>query len=292
MPEWWNERLYPDCQQSLLVREVLYDKQSAFQHIQVLDTLRFGRALALDGIVQTTEADEFIYHEMLVHPAMVRHANPLRAVLIGGGDGGAAREILRWSNLERLDLIEIDPDVIDASKRFLPTVSRGAFEDSRLVIKLQDGSKFIESSRAAYDLVVIDSSDPLGPAQSLFSGDFYAACAQSLRTDGVLVAQCGAPFLASDQLRSAFSALASSFRHVAVYLSAVPTYTAGASRSCLPRIAAAFARSPSKIDCRPLCLTGHTRHYSHALDESLFALPKWLASALEGLRPSCETCGF
>jgi spermidine synthase len=293
MRDWWNERLYSDCQQSFLVKEVLYNRRSAFQHIQVLDTLRFGRALALDGIVQTTEADEFIYHEMLVHPTMVRHANPLRAVLIGGGDGGAAREMLRWSNLERLDLIEIDPDVIDASKRFLPTVSRGAFADSRLVIRLQDGSKFIESSPAAYDVVVIDSSDPIGPAQSLFSGDFYAACSQSLRADGVLVAQCGVPFLASDQLRSAFSALASSFRHVAVYLSAVPTYYGGgfafllAADSCRY-----FARCPSKMDCTSSHLTGHSRHYSRALDESLFALPKWLASAIEGLRPPCEKCGF
>jgi spermidine synthase len=293
MPDWWNERLYADCHQSFLVKEVLYDRRSAFQHIQILETVRFGRALALDGIIQTTEADDFIYHEMLVHPAIERHGNPLRAVIIGGGDGGAAREILQWSNVRQIDLIEIDPEVISVAKQFLPTISRGALEDPRVVVKLQDGSRFVQSAKASYDIVVIDSSDPIGPATSLFSRDFYGACLQSLRVDGVLVAQCGVPFMAKDQLLSAFGALASHARHVAVYLSAVPTYYGGtfafllASDSCRY-----FVKHFLSVDGTRSPIERHTRHYSAALNERLFVLPKWLVSELKELRPRCEICGF
>jgi spermidine synthase len=291
MNDWWDERLYPDCRQSFAIKEVLYDERSSFQHVQVLDTLRFGRMLALDGIVQTTEADEFIYHEMLVHPAMSRHNNPIRAAIIGGGDGGAARELLRWPSIGRLDLIEIDADVIDVSRRFLASISQRVFEDDRLVVHVEDGVQFVKSAKGEYDVIVLDSSDPVGPATDLFSSNFYTDCANSLKPDGALVAQCGAPLLAPAQLRSAYAALSSCFRHVAVYLAAIPTYYGGsfafllATDSCK-----VFAQGVSgKLTSKPLL---GTRHFNRSVNENLLTMPVWQSSMLEGVRPSCKQCKF
>jgi len=291
MTSWWNENLYPDCRQSFLIDRVLYDRKSRFQRIQILDTARFGRVLVLDGIVQTTDADEFIYHEMLVHPALTRHDNPTRVAVVGGGDGGAAREVLRWPCVEQLDLIEIDAEVISVSETYLPDVSKRAFADRRLKIRYEDGAKYLESAKDRYDVIIVDSSDPIGPSTALFSNAFYNACMRSLGTSGILVTQCGAPFLAGSQFRSAYESLCSCARHVAVYATAVPTYYGGSFAFLMATNDCSSLSKRTKLTKAGAQILCSSRHINRALNQHLLAIPTWQALMIADLRSACVNCG-
>lgn len=216
------------------VERVLFDQESQYQRVQVLQTDACGKLLTLDGLVMLTEWDEFVYHEMISHPALCALPNARRVLVIGGGDGGTVREVLRHPDVEHVDLVEIDSMVVEASKQFFPTVS-SALDDARLTIHIRDGVEFVrEAPDDSYDVVIIDSTDPVDFAEALFGEAFYRDCSRLLRSEGLLVTQAESPFDPAfrDAITRAYSDLSSLLNNVRVYLAHIPTYPMGTWAFC------------------------------------------------------------
>jgi spermidine synthase len=190
---WFTDK---DDNQALSLRhtgETLFDKKTPYQHVRVLETYAYGRMLTIDNMVMCTEKDECHYHEMITHPAIFTHGRVKNALVIGGGDGGTVREILRHPEVEKVTMIEIDEAVVEASRAFLPTIS-SAFNHPKLDLRIGDGIAFVkEAQDDLYDLIIVDGSDPVGPAEGLFSKEFYQNCYRILRTDGILAGQTESP---------------------------------------------------------------------------------------------------
>ena len=220
--EKWNnvETLYR-------VKSILYENHSEFQHTQVVDSHEYGRMLLLDGIVQTTEKDEFIYHEMMVHVPILSHPNPERILIIGGGDGGILREVLKHSSVSSVTMVEIDSEVIDLCQEYLPMINAGAFEDERTNLVINDGAVFIKETKDKFDVIIFDSPDPIGPARVLFSEEFYSNLQDHMTSNGILVRQTGSIHLQSDEQREAYGLLAGVFSYTEPFVFAVPTYVGG-----------------------------------------------------------------
>lgn len=211
------------------IEQVLFSRQSDFQKVEVLQTDAFGRLMTLDGLVMLTERDEFVYHEMISHPSLCLLRTPKRALVIGGGDGGTVREILRHASIEQVDLVEIDGMVIDAAREFFPQVCSG-FGDPRLDIRVEDGVAFVKEAPADfYDLVIVDSTDPVDFAEGLFGAAFYRDCLRILTERGILVTQSESPFDRHFRttLRKAHEGLSQLFEQVHVYIASIPTYPLG-----------------------------------------------------------------
>lgn len=207
------------------VREILYKKDSPFQKIEVIKNESYGRVLILDGLVQTTERDEFFYHEMLAHPAFVAHPDPQKVLIIGGGDGGVLKEVLRYP-IEHASLVEIDELVIEVSKEYFPWLSP-SLKDERVELDIRDGYEFIEKTNRMFDIALVDSSDPVGPSTSLHEKDFYRRVKRCLNREAVVIAQVGSPIYHLASIKRKFDFLQEIFRVVRFYLSPVPTYPGG-----------------------------------------------------------------
>src|SRR5690625_916557 len=200
MDLWYTEKQTPAVGITCKVNRSLLEEQTSFQHMAILETEQFGRMLVLDGMVQTTEGDEFVYHEMIVHVALSTHPNPKRVAVIGGGDGGTIRELLRHPSVEQAVLVEIDGRVVEACKQFLPSIS-GSLDDPRVRVLIEDGVKHIRDAKGEYDIILIDSTEPVGSAVGLFSPEFYRDVRNALKADGMMVAQTESPFFNQDLIR-------------------------------------------------------------------------------------------
>jgi spermidine synthase len=279
--DWSHETLYPDYRQSLRIDRILYDSQTDHQRLQVFENARFGRVLTLDGVVQTTEGDEWIYHEMMAHTPILAHGAARRVLIIGGGDGGMAREVLRHPTVEHVTMVEIDGGVVEFSKRHLPALSAGAFEDPRLELVIADGAAYVAEAEATFDVMLVDSTDPIGPGEVLFTDTFYGRARNRLAEGGILVTQNGVPFLQPEELSNTMRALRALFRDATCYLATIPTYaggpmafgwaTDGGARSTpLADLRARYAAA--KLDCR---------YYSPEVHEAAFALPGYVKRLIE-----------
>ena len=207
--------------------KVLFSKQSEFQKVEIFETeSTLGRVLTLDDLMMTTEGDEYHYHEMIVHIPMMHHKNPENVLVIGGGDGGTVREILKHKTVKKVVMCEIDGMVIDACKEFLPTLSCG-LSDERVEIKVADAIEFIKDKKAQYDVILIDSTDPMGPGEGLFTDDFYTNIKQALKDGGIMVAQSESPFANKEEIKKMYTQLHRVFPIVSTYTSNMPTYPAG-----------------------------------------------------------------
>lgn len=226
MELWFTEKHTPSLALTYQVKETLYRTRTDYQDLAVLDTYQFGRALVLDGILQTTVMDEFIYHEMLIHPAMTTHPAPKQVLVIGGGDGGSVREIVKYPGLERVVLAEIDRQVIEASRRYMPELS-SALDHPKLEINITDGMELLKKEQGVFDVIVVDSPDPIGPAAGLFSADCYALIHTALKPDGIFVAQTESPFIHGDMIRCIHKAVKALFTRSYLYLAHIPTYQHG-----------------------------------------------------------------
>ncbi|MEJ5172774.1 MAG: polyamine aminopropyltransferase [Hydrogenothermaceae bacterium] len=249
--------------------------QSEFQEILLLDTYEYGKMLVLDGAVQTTERDEFIYHEMLAHPALLAHQNPKRVLVIGGGDGGTVREVLKHSTVEEVHLCEIDKMVIDVSKEYLPTIS-GKLNDSKVTVFVEDGNKFLDGRKNYYDVILLDLSDPVGPAEALFKRNFYQKVKESLRENGIMAAQTESPFLQEDYFKTAVKEIKAVFKNSQTYLAFIPTYPAGMWSFTLASDNNDFSTLKDKNISNL-----NTRYLSDKILNSLFALPKFVSDIIE-----------
>jgi spermidine synthase len=227
MTDWVRERLHRDYAQSLRVERMLYDSQTEHQRLKVFENATFGRVMTLDDVVQVTERDNFIYHEMLTHVPILAHGAARRVLIVGGGDGGMAREALRHTSVERVTMVEIDAGVVEFSKEYLPGISAGAFDDPRLALVIADGAEFMRRDGEAYDVIIVDSTDPVGPGEVLFTDTFYGHAKRRLAPDGILVTQNGVPFLQGDELTSTMRAFRALFVDATCYLATVPSYAGG-----------------------------------------------------------------
>lgn len=206
--------------------ETLFKDKSPYQETEVFQSRAFGNVLTLDGLMMVTERDEFFYHELIVHIPMLTHKNPENILVIGGGDGGTVRELLKYDSVKHIDMVEIDKMVIDASKKFFPTVSCG-LEDERVSVLVQDAIEFIKGKENIYDVVLIDSTDPIGPGEGLFNENFYNDVKRALKAGGIVVPQTEGPFGQSDNMRKTYALLNKVFKNVAPYCSPMPTYPGG-----------------------------------------------------------------
>ncbi|MBI4494245.1 MAG: polyamine aminopropyltransferase [Chloroflexi bacterium] len=259
----------------------LFEARSEYQRIEVWQTVPFGRTLVLDGAVQTTEQDEFIYHEMLVHVPLCTHPRPERVLIIGGGDGGCLRRVLQHPVREAVQ-VEIDAAVVEVSRRWLPSISAGAYDDPRARLVIGDGLAYLEAGGEAFDVILVDSTDPVGPATLLFGERFYRAAAARLRRNGLLAAQSGSPLLQLNELRQAVAALEAIFARVGVYLANIPSYPAVLWSFALASATVDPARLSPARAARRLAEQGITpRYYTPALQRAAFALPSFLKRLLE-----------
>lgn len=274
MELWFTEKQTQAFGITAKVRQTLTEKTTEYQHLAVLDTEEFGRMLVLDGMVQTTVRDEFVYHEMISHPAMLTHPNPRRVAVIGGGDGGAIREVLKHDSVERAVLVEIDGDVIDASREFLPEISSG-LSDPRVEVLVADGLEHVRKHKSTYDVILVDSTEPVGAAIGLFSEDFYRDIYEALTSDGVLAAQTESPFFNQDIVKKSFRGISRVFPCPRLLLASVPTYPSGLWSFTI----GSKSRDPLTVALdRAHSLS--TRYYSASVHRAAFQLPPFVESLI------------
>ncbi|SDJ36751.1 spermidine synthase [Ferrimonas sediminum] len=275
------ETLYPGYGQQFAMDTVLFRAPTEHQELIIFDNERFGRVMALDGIIQTTEADEFIYHEMLTHVPILAHGSAKRVLIIGGGDGGMLREVIKHQAVERVVQVEIDHTVIEMCKQHLPNHSQGAFDDPRVEIVIDDGKAFVLGCQEQFDVIISDCTDPIGPGEALFESDFYKGCKQCLTEGGIFVAQNGVPFMQQGEAETTYQRLAPYFADRHFYVAAVPTYIGGAmSFAWASDNAAARQVDVALLSQRFAAAKLDTRYYNPAIHVGSFALPQYLVDRL------------
>jgi spermidine synthase len=225
---WINETLYPDWGQRFRVIRELARVKSAFQDIAIFESSTHGRVMVLDGVIQITEGDEFVYQEMLAHVPLLAHGAAANVLIIGAGDGGVLRRVLQHPSVKRAVMVEIDGEVIRLSKEFLPRIAGDAWTDKRADVIVGDGIDYVKRAPdGSFDAIIVDSTDPIGVGEVLFTDEFYANCARILTDRGVVVNQCGVPFMQADELHETSVRRRKFFSHITAYVAAVPTYVGG-----------------------------------------------------------------
>ncbi|MDE0384695.1 MAG: polyamine aminopropyltransferase [Defluviicoccus sp.] len=278
--EWFTETLYTDYRQSLRISKVLHRERTVYQDLMIFENPCFGRVLALDGIVQTTEGDEFAYHEMLVHVPILAHGNAKRVAIIGGGDGGALEEVLKH-DVERVAMVELDPAVVELSRRYLPSICGDAFDDPRAEVIFADGAAFMREADETFDVIVVDSTDPVGPSVALFEQEFYADCRARLGEAGVLVTQSGVTFMQEDEARDTYRRMKPLFADAWLYLTQVPTYGAGFMTLGWGSLSAAPRKTPlAEIERRFRAAAIETRYYTPEIHVAAFGLPGYIRALM------------
>ena len=281
---WANETLYPSWGQRFAVVRELARVQSAFQDIMIFESASHGRVMLLDGVVQMTEADEFVYQEMIAHVPLLAHGAAQRVLIIGAGDGGVLRRVLAHRGLERAVMVEIDGEVIRLAREFMPAIAGDAWDDPRAEIIVGDGIDYVKHApHAAFDVIIVDSTDPIGVGEVLFTDEFYAHSARILSPRGLIVNQCGVPFMQADELRETSARRARFFPHVGAYVAAVPTYVGGfMTLGFAAKVPGLDAVAPAEIRDRAARagILGTTRYWTPEIHTGAFSLPPYIAAAL------------
>lgn len=226
MSIWFTEKQTGNFGITAKIKQTFVSERTDFQELQMVETEEWGNMLILDDMVMTTEKDEFVYHEMVAHVPLFTHPNPKNVLVVGGGDGGAIREVLKHQSVERVTLVDIDGKVIEYSKKYLPTIASG-YNDKRVEVKVEDGFMYIANSKKDFDVIMVDSTEPVGPAVNLFTKGFYAAIHEALTDDGVFVAQTDNPWFKADLIKQAFHDVQEIFPVTRLYTANVPTYPSG-----------------------------------------------------------------
>ncbi|MBR3825946.1 MAG: polyamine aminopropyltransferase [Lachnospiraceae bacterium] len=280
MELWFSEYHAPDVKHSIRMNRHLYSRKSDYQQIDIFETPEFGKVLALDGNVMLTERDEFIYDEMITHVPMSVHPNIQDVLVIGAGDGGVVKELTRYESVKRIDLVEMDPQVVEACRAYLPE-NASRLDDSRVHIYYDNALRFIRRCKEEYDLIIVDSNDPFGPSEGYFTREFYGICYNALREDGIMVNQQGSPFYKHDAeaMQRSHKRIVNTFPISRVYQAHIPTYAAGywlfgfASKKYHP-IDDFDGEKWKKLNLG-------TRYYTTKLHVGAFYLPAYLEKMLE-----------
>ncbi|MGE8098929.1 polyamine aminopropyltransferase [Pseudomonas fluorescens] len=275
------ETLYEGYGQRFRMEKLLHEVRTEHQHLVIFENPRMGRVMALDGVIQTTEADEFIYHEMLTHVPILAHGSAKRVLIIGGGDGGMLREVAKHRSVEHITMVEIDGTVVDMCKEFLPNHSKGAFDDPRLNLVIDDGMRFVATTQEKFDVIISDSTDPIGPGEVLFSENFYQACRRCLNEGGILVTQNGTPFMQIEEVKTTAGRLRSLFPDWHFYQAAVPTYIGGAMTFAWGATNTAYRKLSRETLSQRFAGSGIiTRYYNPEIHIGAFALPQYVLQAV------------
>ncbi|TAA72956.1 spermidine synthase [Planococcus salinarum] len=267
---WYTEKQTENFGITMKINKTLHTEQTDFQYLEMAETAEWGNMLFLDGMVMTSEKDEFVYHEMVAHVPLFTHPNPENVLVVGGGDGGVIREILKHPSVKKATLVDIDGKVIEYSKKFLPSIASG-LEDARVEVIVGDGFMHIAESDNEYDVIMVDSTEPVGPAVNLFSKGFYAGISKALKEDGIFVAQSDNPWFKGDLIKQVQSDVREIFPITKLYLANIPTYPSGLW---------AFTIGSKKYD--PLNVPAErfhdieTKYYTKELHTAAFALPKFV----------------
>ncbi len=277
----YAETLYDSYGQVFEVGKVFFENKTEHQHLVIFENAKFGRVMALDGIIQTTEADEFIYHEMLTHVPLLAHGAVKRVLIIGGGDGGMLREVCKHASVEHITQVEIDDQVVEMCKEFLPNHSAGAYDDPRVNIVIDDGANFVRECQDRFDVIISDSTDPIGPGDVLFTTDFYEDCKNCLTEGGVLVTQNGVAFMQLDEVKTTAKRMSPFYADQSFYCAAVPTYIGGVMTFAWASDNAALRKQDvGVIEQRFKAANISTRYYNPAIHVASFALPQYIVDAL------------
>ncbi|GAA4503668.1 polyamine aminopropyltransferase [Gluconacetobacter tumulicola] len=281
---WIGETLYDGWQQRFRVRKELARTKSAFQDIVVFESETHGRVLVLDGVIQITEGDEFVYQEMLTHVPVLAHGDAKSVLIIGAGDGGVLRRVLQHRGVERAVMVEIDGAVIELSKQFLPGIAGDAWNDPRADVIVGDGIDYVAKAESgSVDVIIVDSTDPIGVGEVLFTDAFYAHCARILTPNGIIVNQCGVPFMQADELRETSLRRAQFFPHVSAYVAAVPTYVGGfmtlgvAAKGTNPAL---HSVETIRARAEQAGILGTTGYWTPEIHTGAFNLPPYIAKHL------------
>jgi len=275
------ETLYPTWGQNFVMDEVLFEVETEHQHLVIFNNAQWGTVMALDGVIQTTEKDEFVYHEMMTHVPMLAHGNPKKVLIIGGGDGGILREVLKHQNVELVTQVEIDQQVIDMCVKYLPNHSQGAYDNPKANIVIADGVDFVNECTEKFDVIISDSTDPMGPGEVLFTSRFYQGIKNCLNDGGVFVAQNGVSFMQTDEVTTTHNRLSPLFAQASFYSGAVPTYVGGIMT---------FAWATDNLELKEMSLETlqarfkqsgiKTRFYTPEVHKGAFALPQYVLDAI------------
>jgi len=279
---WINESLYPDWGQRFLVKRELARVKSEFQDIVIFESFSHGRVMVLDGVIQITEGDEFVYQEMLTHVPLLAHGQAANVLIIGAGDGGVLRRVLQHKGVQRAVMVEIDGEVIRLSKEFLPDIAGDAWDDPRAQVIVGDGIDYVrKAADASFDVIIVDSTDPIGVGEVLFTDEFYANSARILSARGLIVNQCGVPFMQADELRDTSARRKKFFPHVSAYVAAVPTYVGGfMTLGWAAKTDDLETASVEEIRARAGDILGSTRYWTPEIHAGAFNLPPYIARHL------------
>ncbi len=280
MELWFTEDYTDYAKFSMKVKEHLFTAESEFQKIDILDTYEFGKVLVIDGFLMVTEKDEFIYHEMITHVAMGVNPDIKKVLVIGGGDGGTVRELTRYESIEKIDMVEIDGVVVEASKKHLDFTAN-KFHDPRVTLYIEDGIKFVKAQKGLYDLIIVDSTDPIGPGEGLFTTKFYKDCYRILTDKGILINQNESPYYSNtaEQMLKATKKLKKVFPIVEVFQCHLPTYASG--HWILGFSSKAFHPTKDFNKERWEQIGLKTKYYNTNLHLGSFALPTYVKEMLE-----------
>jgi spermidine synthase len=270
MDLWFTEKQTDNFGITAKVTETLVTEQTSFQDLAIVDTVEFGRMLTLDGMVMTTVKDEFVYHEMVAHPVLFTHPNPRHVLVVGGGDGGVIREVLKHPSVEKAVLVDIDGKVIEYSKRFLPEIA-GSLDDPRVEVIVNDGYMHIHEHKNEYDVVMVDSTEPVGPAVQLFERGFYAAIHAALKEDGIFVAQTDNPWFKADLIRQVQQDVSEIFPITRLYIANIPTYPSGLWTFTM----GSKTYDPLQVDETRIADIP-TKYYTPQLHKAAFVLPRFV----------------
>ncbi|SHD76831.1 polyamine aminopropyltransferase [Schnuerera ultunensis] len=280
MELWYTEEHTDDVHFSIKVDRLLYSGESELQRIDVFHSKEFGRFLTLDGLMMLTEKDEFIYHDMIVHVPMATNPDIEKVLVIGGGDGGTVRELTRYQTIKKIDMVEIDEKVVEVCRSYLPQTAE-KLDDPRVELFFEDGLKFVRKKKDEYHLIIVDSTDPFGPGEGLFTKEFYGNCYKALKEDGILVNQHESPyyFNYANSMRRAHGRIKEVFPICKVYQAHIPTYPSGhwlfgfASKT--------FDPIEDLKEDRWNSLDLKTKYYNTELHKGSFALPNYVKELLE-----------
>ncbi|MFW6138893.1 MAG: polyamine aminopropyltransferase [Spirochaetota bacterium] len=273
MELWFSEKLNDRSRISIRIEQQVFHKKSKYQTIDIFETVGYGRLLVIDGFIMLTEEDEFVYHECLAHVPLQLLDQPERVLIIGGGDGGTAREVLKYPSIKQVVMVEIDGEVPEACRKYLPGLAR-SMDDPRLEMVFEDGASFVQQDQQPFDLIIIDSTDPIGPGKVLFSEPFYKNCRSILKEKGVLTAQTESPFdqMYRETLKGVYASLKRVYGKAYMYTATIPTYPYGLWSFAF----ASGSADPVNDPFRAFEVPEGLRYYNRELARSMFTLPNFV----------------
>jgi spermidine synthase len=284
MPRWIEETFHPHWRVRLEASKVLHEVKTAHQHVVIFENATWGKVLMLDGVCQLTTCDEFIYHEMMAHVPLMSLPQPARVLVVGGGDGGVLREVLKHPTVTKATLCEIDRAVIELSLRHYPEIAGGAFEDPRTDVVIADGLRYVAETREKFDAIIVDSSEPIGPSAVLHTRQFFSDCKRALKKAAVLVTQNGLPFLFPEHLRATSDIFASLFKATSPFLCTQPCYFGGPFALNWGSDDAGMLETPETVLARRTVRRRiKAKYYTPAVHRAAFALPGYVSAAVAGL---------